>query len=305
MLDMSESNAVFATSAPKISIGMPVFNGEAFIEHAISSLRKQTEQSWELIISDNDSSDRTGAICQALAVSDPRIRYIRQAQNLGAARNFEFVFRESSADYFMWAAADDIWDSQWLEHLSQAAFENPGCCVFGELRHIDEFGVPVVHTANGRLFSYISDYSWLRRINFYLEAEAKGKANAINALYPRAAIDEYLPTLLACYGYGDCVTVWRLLQKWKFIATNKTFMSKRLHYGAMSAGMPTTAGHITLKGRFAGLWFRVATQTSIRGVTDYFRSECSLISLICLALLPVKVVVSLWQMRIRPAVEVV
>lgn len=289
---------------PSISIGMPVYNGEAFVEQAVLALCGQTERDWELIISDNDSTDRTGDLCRKLAASDSRIRYVRQQSNIGAAKNFEFVFRQSTGRYFMWAAADDMWDKHWLEHLAQTVISNPDCCAFGELRHVDQFGFAVAHTANGRTYSYTADSTLARRVRFFLEPEAKGKANAIYALYPRAAIDEYLPSFLAGYGYGDCVMLWRLLQKWKLKATHLTYIAKRLHNGAASGGMPREHRRMTLKEKLAGVWFTFATRTSLRGVTDYFRSEHSLTSLICFLLLPLKVIISLWSMRDRPADEI-
>jgi glycosyltransferase involved in cell wall biosynthesis len=92
---------------PKISIGMPVFNGELFIREALDSLLAQTFTDFELIISDNASTDGTEAICKEYAAKDRRIRYVRQSDNRGAVANFQFVLDEAVGEYFMWAAADD------------------------------------------------------------------------------------------------------------------------------------------------------------------------------------------------------
>ena len=74
--------------APLISIGIPVFNGEQFISEAINSLLEQTEVRFEIIISDNCSTDGTHGICTKYAKIDSRIRLIRQKENLGAYANF-------------------------------------------------------------------------------------------------------------------------------------------------------------------------------------------------------------------------
>lgn len=95
-------------SRPKVTIGMPVYNGEAFIEEALESLCAQTYTDFELIISDNASTDRTESICRRFAERDSRIRYDRLAENLGAVPNFNRVFELSDSKYFKWAAADDI-----------------------------------------------------------------------------------------------------------------------------------------------------------------------------------------------------
>ena len=93
---------------PIVSIGMPVRNGESFIEEAIQSLLKQTFSDFELIISDNASEDRTSIICQHYAGRDRRIRYSRFQTNVGAALNFNQVFRLARGRFFKWAFHDDI-----------------------------------------------------------------------------------------------------------------------------------------------------------------------------------------------------
>ncbi|MEH2232635.1 MAG: glycosyltransferase [Nostoc sp.] len=94
--------------SPKVSIGLPVYNGENFIKEAIDSILNQTFEDFELIISDNASSDRTEAICQAYVTQDRRVRYFRNSENLGAADNFNRVFRAATGEYFKWAAHDDV-----------------------------------------------------------------------------------------------------------------------------------------------------------------------------------------------------
>ncbi|MES2025549.1 MAG: glycosyltransferase family 2 protein [Pseudomonadota bacterium] len=100
---------------PVISIGMPVYNGEKTLRAALDSILGQTFSNFELIISDNASSDGTEEICREYIVSDSRIRYIRQAQNIGAPKNFRFVLDAARCDYFMWATADDVKSPNFLE----------------------------------------------------------------------------------------------------------------------------------------------------------------------------------------------
>ena len=93
---------------PKVSIGMPVYNGEPFIRDALDAILAQSFKDFELIICDNASTDATAQICQAYAASDRRIRYYRNRENIGAAGNFNKVFQLSSGEYFKWAAHDDL-----------------------------------------------------------------------------------------------------------------------------------------------------------------------------------------------------
>lgn len=110
---------------PLVSIGMPVFNGEKFLIRALDSLLAQDYSDFELIISDNGSTDGTEKICRDYASRDIRIRYIRQAYNLGSHENFNFVLRESRGRYFMWAAVDDQWDPQFIQSLLAGLQNNP------------------------------------------------------------------------------------------------------------------------------------------------------------------------------------
>jgi glycosyltransferase involved in cell wall biosynthesis len=100
---------------PRVSVGMPVYNGERFAAEAIDSILRQTFADFELIISDNSSTDRTEHICRAYAARDRRVSYFRSAENVGAARNVRRVFELSSAPYFKWAFHDDICEPRFLE----------------------------------------------------------------------------------------------------------------------------------------------------------------------------------------------
>jgi len=122
---------------PQVSIGMPVYNGEKFIREALDSLLAQTFTDFELIISDNASIDGTEAICREYAVRDARIRYERQASNLGATANFKFVLDEAIGTYFMWAANDDIWSKEWLEAMCRNIKKNDAG-IYGYARFIKD-----------------------------------------------------------------------------------------------------------------------------------------------------------------------
>lgn len=108
-----------------VSIGMPVYNGEQSIRKALDSLLSQTYTNFELIISDNASTDNTGKICRDYANKDKRIRYVRQKENVGIVRNFPFVLNEAKGRYFMWAAHDDWWAPSFISTLKTALEKHP------------------------------------------------------------------------------------------------------------------------------------------------------------------------------------
>jgi glycosyltransferase involved in cell wall biosynthesis len=98
-----------------VSIGLPVFNGDNFLEVAIESILAQTYPNFELIISDNGSTDLTPQICKSFALQDKRVKYHRYDENRGASWNFNNVFRLSSGSYFKWASHDDLLMPEFLE----------------------------------------------------------------------------------------------------------------------------------------------------------------------------------------------
>jgi len=209
---------------PKVSIGMPVYNGGSFIREALDSLLAQTFTDFELIISDNASTDATESICRNYAEQDFRIRYIRQRENIGALPNFQFVLNEASGEYFMWAACDDKWDRDWVESLRNA-LENSGVgAAFGKLMHIDENSMPLEHPANGRTFEF-SGSSLRRRVHYFIEFERYGKANPIYSLFRRSVLRGLDMTSYSV----DFHIVFNLLLETEIIPVPNTVLYKRVH----------------------------------------------------------------------------
>jgi glycosyltransferase involved in cell wall biosynthesis len=99
---------------PLVSIGFPVRNGEKYLVGALETLLAQTCQDFELIISDNASTDSTEEICRSYAAKDDRIRYSRNETNVGVGRNHNLVFLSSTGRYFMWAAHDDLYAPDYI-----------------------------------------------------------------------------------------------------------------------------------------------------------------------------------------------
>jgi glycosyltransferase involved in cell wall biosynthesis len=101
--------------SPRLTIGLPVRNGAETLEAAIDTLLAQTFRDFVLVISDNESDDATAEICERAAARDPRVRYIRQARNIGNPGNFRFTLMQAQTPYFMWAAHDDFWAPTFAE----------------------------------------------------------------------------------------------------------------------------------------------------------------------------------------------
>ena len=129
-------------SRPRVSIGMPVFNGARFLRQSAESILRQDFNDLELVISDNASTDETESICRQLADRDSRVRYYRSDANRGAAWNYNRVFELSHGEYFKWAAHDDECHHAMLSRCVEALDSAPESVAMvyplGEL--IDEYG---------------------------------------------------------------------------------------------------------------------------------------------------------------------
>lgn len=102
-------------SGPQLTIGMPVFNGGVGLRRAVDSLLAQSLRDFELVISDNASTDETPDVLAEASARDARIRVVRQPRNIGAHANFGYVLSQAKTRYFMWAAADDLWAPAFAE----------------------------------------------------------------------------------------------------------------------------------------------------------------------------------------------
>lgn len=100
-----------------VTIGVPVFNEAARLKRCLEILRDQTFTDFEALIFDNASDDATGDIAQAFCARDSRFRYVRQAVNKGAQANFNDALAAAESPYFLWRAADDSADANYLEVL--------------------------------------------------------------------------------------------------------------------------------------------------------------------------------------------
>jgi len=100
---------------PRVSIAMPVYNGERFLRQAVDSLLAQTFSDFEFVIADNCSTDGTEAICRDYVARDPRVRYFRNDRNIGGPANFRRSFELCTGEYHKWSTADDYWAPTMVE----------------------------------------------------------------------------------------------------------------------------------------------------------------------------------------------
>ena len=126
---------------PLLGVGLPVYNGEDFLARAIDSVLAQTFRDFEIIISDNGSTDRTEEICRDYASRDARVSYHKAAENRGIVWNYNQVFALSSNELFVWFSHDDILAPTYLEKCVEILQKDPSVVLsFSNWGEIDSTG---------------------------------------------------------------------------------------------------------------------------------------------------------------------
>lgn len=135
---------------PIVTVGIPVYNGELYIQKAINSVLVQSYTNFELIVSDNASIDSTEVICKEFARNDSRIRYVRHHINQGVDFNFNFVLSEAKSKYFVWLGADDYWETTFLEKNIAILESNNN--IVGSIGLVKFYGIEDFHIKKNLVF---------------------------------------------------------------------------------------------------------------------------------------------------------
>jgi glycosyltransferase involved in cell wall biosynthesis len=191
-------------TVPRAAVGMPVYNLEATVGRAIESVLAQTFDDFELVVSDNASTDGTEAICRQYAARDARIRYTRHPALISGFENFRFVLEAARAPYFMWLPADDYVQPRLLEQAVAVLDARPDVvCAAPSAEFLEADGrrwpaqgsFPLLGSVRDNLCRFLADPSDNSR--FY-------------GLYRRAAVQRVLPGD-AYYGFDWVVAAGTLL----------------------------------------------------------------------------------------------
>ena len=218
-----------AGSEPRVSIGLPVYNGERYVREAIEAVLSQTFTDLELVISDNASTDGTGQICKEAAKLDHRVRYYRNSENLGAAPNFNRCFALAHpSEYFKWITYDDLITDDFLQHCVEALDNDADASLaFPALVHADAEGnvtshqlqadLSLVEREPGRRAQRLIEYG-LQSPDIYW---------TLYGLMRRSAIKK--TELHGNYIASDQVLLFQLALTGKFIQIPKALLIHRAH----------------------------------------------------------------------------
>jgi glycosyltransferase involved in cell wall biosynthesis len=220
-------------TGPRVSIGLPVYNGERFIGETLDSLLAQTYEEFELIICDNHSGDRTQEICRSYAAKDRRICYVRNPTNLGAAKNYRLTFELSSGEYFRWANCDDVFAPTSLERCVEVLNrEQSVVLTYPRTKLIDE---------SGQIISAYQDGLDLRSPKSSQRfKELHQKIGLVNAIYGLIRADVLRRTALVdAYIASDQPLTAELSLYGLFWEIPEYLFFRRIHSGAYSSQKDT------------------------------------------------------------------
>ncbi len=213
-----------ASPSPIVSIGLPVYNGETFLKDTLESILQQTFSNFELIISDNASTDATEKICKSFASKDERIRYHRNESNLGAAKNYNQLVDMAKGEYFKWAAADDLIAPEYLTLCVDVLDNNPDILISQTtVRLIDENSQHIKDYDDH--LHFISELPHVRLNNYLFR-----KVGMWNAIFGLIRIDQLRETpLIGTYISSDQVLLGELILRGKVHQIPERLFSRRIH----------------------------------------------------------------------------
>src|SRR5262245_7900591 len=221
---------------PRVSIGMPVRNGQRFIREAIDSLLAQTFGDFELIICDNASTDQTEMICRDYQTRDPRVRYFRNQEDLGPAGNHNKCFNLSRGQYFKWHAHDDVCDPTYLARCVEVLDGDPNVVIaYPGTLIIDESGRPI----DEYKFRLATDRPSVSRRFAELVLVNHRKHRAVE-IFGLMRVSALLQTPLeGAYARGDSVLLARMALLGRFVELPERLFLSRSHASQSMQTLPS------------------------------------------------------------------
>jgi glycosyltransferase involved in cell wall biosynthesis len=214
----------------RVSIGLPVYNGENYLAETLDSILAQTFAEFELIISDNASTDGTEAICRKYVERDPRIRYVRNPENLGAAKNYNRAFQLAKGEYFKWNGHDDPLAPTFLERCVEVLARDPAIVLcFARIRAIDAVGAEHgVGALTARTFVPRPQLeSPEAHVRFYHTVVADHPQGAIFGLIRRSVLAR--TALIGSYRSSDLPLLGELALHGRFRQIPEALQDRRFH----------------------------------------------------------------------------
>ena len=255
---------------PKLTIGLPVYNGGLYITRALNALTAQDFTDWVVVVADNCSSDNTINIVNDFCIRDSRIRLVQHDKNIGAVNNFLFLTKEVSTPFFMWAAADDEWTPNYVSECLAVLRDNSEIgFVGGNVVNIDVGNHVLRSYQSFSAFDSTKAHNALK--NFLWAREAEGKANIIYSVYRTALVQSIcqIPDIFKGWG-SDMAFVAAALARTSYQQAENAFLLKRvISESDINTAIALNSGYysaIQFQGHFPPTHYQEYTDAISRGM---------------------------------------
>jgi glycosyltransferase involved in cell wall biosynthesis len=256
---------VLSEAAPRLSIGVPVYNGERYLAQTLQAILSQSYGDFELIVSDNASTDRTEDIVKSFMANDGRIRYYRSERNLGVAQNYNRTVRLARGEFFKWATYDDMIAPENLRKCIEVLERDPTVVLcYPKTIDIDDDGKVLGNYEDN--FAFLASQPH-RRFRDLMRVVGDYACNAEQGIVRREVL---LRTgMEADYHSADKVLLAELVLHGKIYEVPERLFYHRLH-SATSTAMKKTADEWAQ-------WFNPAnagkrTYPKLRRLLEFFRA---------------------------------
>jgi len=222
---------------PRVSVGVPVYNGELFLAEALDSLLAQTFSDFEIVICDNASTDRTREICLEYASRDSRVRYYRNETNIGLSPNFNRAFELARGEYFRWQAHDDVCDPTLLQRCVEELDSHPSASLaYPAVKVIDEAGAVLCDPPDWADDEDHYDGSLLERFRGFVRPDRGSSIGIfVFGLYRTAALRR--TRLMMSHQWADETLLAEVLLEGPFAFIPEPLLSLRVFPGHATAVM--------------------------------------------------------------------
>jgi glycosyltransferase involved in cell wall biosynthesis len=193
-----------SSRTPLVTVGIPTYNRPEGLRKTLEAICGQSYTNLEILVADNCSPDpEVALVLEEFSMADPRVRFYKQDSNIGAVLNFFSLVDAAKGDFFMWAADDDWWHTDFIRVCVDLLSKSPGAAVV-----LPRFR-PIPHpTGKIRLlppaFEKIREFqipgTCQRLSKFIGQKEAFGKAHIIYGLFPLSVIKESVAEMIEIVG---------------------------------------------------------------------------------------------------------
>jgi glycosyltransferase involved in cell wall biosynthesis len=221
----------------KITLGLPVYNGENFLQKTLDSILKQTFKEFKIIICDNCSTDKTEEICRHYSQIDDRVEYHRNDSNLGAAGNFNKVFNLSESKYFKWATHDDVLAPEFLQKCFEIleSDDETNLCYTKRII-IDENDIELERVSDGL---FLNQNETSARYRHFLKRMRYTTRWAIPILGLFRSSELKKTRLLGAYPAADTMILCEVALRGKFYEVDDYLLLSRKHSGMSNKANPS------------------------------------------------------------------